>query len=385
MLDANSRAKLEKQQYRIVGSHSAVKICGWTKNMLTGKGGCYKLKFYGIMSHQCLQMTTSISCANRCIFCWRDYKAPVSKKWIWNVDEPEVILEGSLHAQKKLLEGYGGNEKAIKKAFEQSGDVKHVALSLTGEPIMYPRLNELLHLFNEKGISTFLVTNAQHAHELSLLNPVTQLYLSVDAPNKELLKQIDKPLYEDFWERFQQSLEEAGKKKARTTIRITVIRGLNDNNPESYAESIKKADADFVEVKAYMHIGESRNRMKREHMPNHSEIVEFSEQLAPFLEDYELIMEHKPSRVTLFVHKRFKKDDGWHTWIDFEKNKELMLDNNGDINALDYNRKTPEQFIGLNKEENRMVDGRSIYLRKNDEETGFLSVCEAGEETDLDE
>ena len=124
-------------------------------------------------------MTPSVfHCTLGCVFCWRDYKAPVSKEWVWDVDAPEFILEGSLYAQKKLLEGYAGNPKAIKKAFEQSLQVKHVALSLTGEPIMYPRLNELLHLFNEQGISTFLVTNAQHAHELSLLNPVTAQHVA---------------------------------------------------------------------------------------------------------------------------------------------------------------------------------------------------------------
>ncbi|MBS3066812.1 hypothetical protein J4205_03225, partial [Candidatus Pacearchaeota archaeon] len=36
---------LEKQSYRLIGNHSAVKICGWTKNMLNGKGGCYKYTF----------------------------------------------------------------------------------------------------------------------------------------------------------------------------------------------------------------------------------------------------------------------------------------------------------------------------------------------------
>ena len=33
---------LEKQQYRLVGHHSAVKVCQWTKNMINGRGGCYK-------------------------------------------------------------------------------------------------------------------------------------------------------------------------------------------------------------------------------------------------------------------------------------------------------------------------------------------------------
>ena len=38
---------------------------------------------------------------------------------------------------------------------------KHCALSLVGEPIMYPEINALIGLLHGKGISTFLVTNAQ--------------------------------------------------------------------------------------------------------------------------------------------------------------------------------------------------------------------------------
>jgi len=39
------------------------------------------------------------------------------------------------------------------------------------------------------------------------LNRVTQLYLSVDAPTKELLQEIDLPLFSDYWERLNKSLE----------------------------------------------------------------------------------------------------------------------------------------------------------------------------------
>ena len=91
MLTQEAKLELEKQGYRVVGNHSAVKTCGWTKTMIRGQGGCYKLKFYGIMSNQCLQMTTSISCANRCTFCWRGYKAPVATEWKWDNDDPEKI------------------------------------------------------------------------------------------------------------------------------------------------------------------------------------------------------------------------------------------------------------------------------------------------------
>ena len=40
------------QGYKIIGSHSGVKLCRWTKSQLRGRGGCYKHSFYGIESHR---------------------------------------------------------------------------------------------------------------------------------------------------------------------------------------------------------------------------------------------------------------------------------------------------------------------------------------------
>ena len=57
--------------YRVIGSHSGVKLCRWTKSMLRGRGGCYKHSFYGIESHRCMETTPSLACANKCVFCWR--------------------------------------------------------------------------------------------------------------------------------------------------------------------------------------------------------------------------------------------------------------------------------------------------------------------------
>ena len=37
----------------------------------------------------------------------------------------------------------------------------HCALSLVGESIMYPQINDRIKLLHRRGISTFLVTNAQ--------------------------------------------------------------------------------------------------------------------------------------------------------------------------------------------------------------------------------
>ncbi|KAJ2975000.1 hypothetical protein NUW58_g8484 [Xylaria curta] len=77
---------LTKQGYSIVGSHSGVKICRWTKSALRGRGSCYKYSFYGIASHQCMETTPSLSCSNKCVFCWRHGTNPVGTTWRWVVD-----------------------------------------------------------------------------------------------------------------------------------------------------------------------------------------------------------------------------------------------------------------------------------------------------------
>ena len=57
MLNPTLRQSLTKQGYKLIGSHSGVKICRWTKAMLRGRGGCYKHSFYGIESHRCMETT----------------------------------------------------------------------------------------------------------------------------------------------------------------------------------------------------------------------------------------------------------------------------------------------------------------------------------------
>jgi tRNA wybutosine-synthesizing protein 1 len=315
------QGELEHQQYRFVGNHSAVKVCGWTKNMLRGEGGCYKFKFYGIRSHQCMQMTTNLSCANRCSFCWRGTKAPVAKEWDWAIDEPEFIVKESLAAHHTLLAGFGGNASVSKQAFEQSKHVGHVALSLTGEPIAYPKINELCETFHRQRVSTFIVTNAQYPDAIKNLKTITQLYLSLDAPNQKILKELDIPLFPDYWERYIQSIENVAQKNYRKAARLTVVKGINDVQHEKYAELIKMGGFDFVEVKGYMHVGESRERLSRDHMPDFDYVKEFGSQVLQFLSDeYEFAGEHKPSDVILLAKKKFHGK----TWIDFEKFFEQM-------------------------------------------------------------
>lgn len=386
MLTPQASQELEKQGYRIVGSHSAVKTCGWTRNMINGQGGCYKLKFYGIMSNQCMQMTTSISCANRCTFCWRGYKAPVSKEWKWDVDDPEMILNKSQEEHHQLLIGFKGSPKANKRAYERSTDVKHVALSLTGEPITYPKMNELLDKFHAQGISTFMVTNAQYDEHIKNLKPTTQLYLSIDAPTKPLLKEVDRPLFTDYWERMNRSLDYLAQKPERTCIRLTMIKDVNMVHPELYGQLIEQGSPDFIEVKAYMFVGPSMQRLSRKNMPLHEEVVVFTKELIKHLPDYEIVSEHIPSRVVMLAKKKWKIDGVWNTWIDFPKFAQLATSGEP-FTANDYYKKTPQ--VGLSGKgtlDNMPPHAKERYLKENpdayifiDEKTDELSFYEEKE------
>jgi tRNA wybutosine-synthesizing protein 1 len=314
-LAPEQQSQLQKQGYRLVGSHSAVKICEWTRKMLRGEGGCYKYVFYGIRSHQCMQMTTSMFCASRCKFCWRGEKAPVSKEWYGKIDSPEHIINHAIDHHIDLLQGYKGYEKVNHERLSEIENVRHVALSLTGEPITYPLINEILKAFHKKKISTFLVTNSQYPEQMKKIDKITQLYLSIDAPNKEMMKKIDRPLFPDFWERMLECLDLLKTRNYRTCIRLTMIKNENMCNPEQYAELIRRGSPDFIELKSYVHVGASRNFYNHEHMPTIEDMKVFMEELLKNIPEYEYIREHKPSRAILLIRKSLNKKP----WINFPR------------------------------------------------------------------
>ncbi len=87
------------------------------------------------------------------------------------------------------------------------------------------------------------------------------------------------------------------EKDSRTVIRLTLIRGIN-MEPELFTGIIDRAQPDFIEAKAYMHLGHSRLRLERDAMPSHEEVRAFSEKLAR-LTGYSIRDESGISRVVL--------------------------------------------------------------------------------------
>ena len=309
MITADVKLMLKKQQYEIVGNHTRVKTCHWTKSDLRGEGGCYKNKFYGINSHQCVQMTPTFTCNNACVFCWRDLRYHTEPAMQDGIDDPAYIVEGTIEAQKKLLSGFGGNDKTSNEKFERAMMPQHVAISLDGEPTLYPKLTELVGEYKKKNFSTFVVSNGLLPERIEKLleEPPTQLYISVDAPNEELFNIIDRPIIKNAWQALMKTLAMLPKlrEKMRTVLRFTLIKGLNMVHAEQWAEIIKLSNPMFVEVKAYMWIGMSRERLQQANMPSHEEVKQFGLEIANRA-NYKLIDEHEPSRVVLLMKEDFE-------------------------------------------------------------------------------
>ncbi|KAK5117285.1 hypothetical protein LTR62_005902 [Meristemomyces frigidus] len=345
-----THTSLTKQGYTIVGSHSGVKICRWTKSALRGRGSCYKYSFYGIASHLCMEATPSLSCSNKCVFCWRHGTNPVGTTWRWEVDPPDEVFEGMKrghYSKIKMMRGVPGvRAERWNEIMGSEGGIRHCALSLVGEPIFYPHINALLAMLHAEHISTFLVCNAQHPDQLEALGPVTQLYVSIDASNKESLRRIDRPLHRDFWERFTRCMDILRRKRFthRTVFRLTLVKGFNlEEEAEGYADLVARALPGFVEIKGVTYCGTSTAAgagLTMQNVPFYSEVREFvlafERALGKRGLDYGIAAEHEHSCCVLLADRGrfFRKPVGvesavgaeddevvderkWHTLIDY--------------------------------------------------------------------
>ncbi|KAG5419867.1 YPO7 [Candida metapsilosis] len=357
--DSPTFKTLTKQGYTIVGSHSGVKICRWTKSALRGRGSCYKFAFYGIKSHLCMETTPSLACSNKCVFCWRHGTNPVAKSnWRWELDPPEKVMEGALQGHYQKIKQMRGVPGIQMDRFQEAFKVKHCALSLVGEPIFYPHINEFVGMLHEQHISSFLVCNAQHPDNLAKLSKVTQLYVSIDAPTKTDLKKVDRPLNSDFWERLMSCLDilRTTQSHQRTVFRLTLVKGFNMTDIKSYADMVERALPSQIEIKGATFCGSSNgngNPLTMQNIPFYEECKEFVRALNDELRTrnlgYDIAAEHAHSCCILIAHEKFKIDGVWHTHIDYPKFFEL-LESGQDFVDIDYIKPTPEWAVWGSKE-----------------------------------
>jgi len=306
------RERLQRQGYHLLGERGAFKACQWQhKSLLEGKV-CYKQRFYGIESHRCVQMTPVVDkCTHQCRFCWRVTPADVGVRWNQtevgesDVLGPRELLDATLMANLRSLGGYNpetGAPVPLEKYLE-ARDPKHVAISLAGEPTLYPLLSEFIEEVHKRGMTSFLVTNGTMPRVLSRLTPPTQLYVTLAAPDEETYRRVCRPMIKDGWARLKESQEILQSFSTRTANRLTMVYGYNMEKIRRYASLILLGEPDYVEVKGYMYVGASRGRLERHNAPPHREIRAFARKLAA-LTGYYVQDEQVESRVVLLTRSK---------------------------------------------------------------------------------
>lgn len=301
-----------------------------------------------------METTPSLACLNKCVFCWRHGTNPVAKlNWRWVLDPPEKVLQGALDGHYSKIKQMRGVPGIQMDRFQEAFTVKHCALSLVGEPIFYPHINGLLKMLHDLKISSFLVCNAQHPDQLAQLLRVTQLYVSIDAPTRQNLKTVDRPLNSDFWERMMACLDilRTTQRHQRTVFRLTLVKGFNMDDISSYADLVERAQPSQIEIKGATFCGSSNgngNPLTMQNIPFYEECKAFVEALTAELQlrnqDYEIAAEHAHSCCILMAHKRFFIEGRWHTHIDYEKFFR-MLETGEEFVDIDYVKPTPEWAI----------------------------------------
>ena len=220
-------------------------------------------------------------------------------KWVGPVDSPESIVNGCIEKQKKLLSGFGGYADVNKKRLQEAIQPLHFAISLVAEPCLYPKLPELIEEIHARKMTTFVVTNGTVPEMVKkLLNhQPTQMYITLPAPNEAIFERCCRPAIQNGWQKIHRSLSLLHKFN-RSTIRLTLVKDYNMCNAEEYAEILSKTKPDFIELKAYMHLGLSRKRLKESNMPLHPEVRAFAEKINKHL-NYNIVNESSSSRVVL--------------------------------------------------------------------------------------
>lgn len=72
------------------------------------------------------------------------------------MDPPDMIVNGAIASHVKMVKECRGLPGLKMERYEEAFTPRHCALSLVGEPIIYPEINRFLDLLHEKKIVFFL-------------------------------------------------------------------------------------------------------------------------------------------------------------------------------------------------------------------------------------
>jgi wyosine [tRNA(Phe)-imidazoG37] synthetase (radical SAM superfamily) len=212
----------------------------------------------------------------------------------------------------------------IMQAHSEAMNPNHAAISLDGEPFLYPKLDGLVSEFRDRNMTTFIVTNGTLPERIESLNSLpSQLYVTLPAPNEEIYKKVCRPMIKNGWSKISDTLDIVESLSCRTLVRLTAVKNLNisENYIKDYVKLIDKANPNFFEIKGFTLQARALNINKR---LNSEESIQYFFPTYEYLEDlalkfeeignFPLIYRNKASRDFLFA-------------INWDKNKDPVIAN----------------------------------------------------------
>jgi tRNA wybutosine-synthesizing protein 1 len=136
--------------------------------------------------------------------------------------------------------------------------------------------------------------------------------LSTNAPNQEIFALVNRPKYQDAWQRWNTSLELLSELDTRTVLRFTLIKDYNSDEKliPAYSEMINRSNVHFIEIKSYMHVGRSTNRLQYSNSLSISEVRDFADKLSRESKTYSIMDESEISRIVVLQNQQ-RFTDRW--------------------------------------------------------------------------
>ncbi len=158
-------------------------------------------------------------------------------------EEIEVLINRALTSPDEIMQTHN-----------EAMTPNHAAISLDGEPLLYPKMSEFIQEFKNRSMSTFIVTNGTLPERIMGLDSLpSQLYITLPAPNERIYKQVCRPMIKNGWDKINKSLESVNTLSCRTVVRLIAIKNLNTDELylKDYINIIKKTNPNFFEIKGF--------------------------------------------------------------------------------------------------------------------------------------
>jgi wyosine [tRNA(Phe)-imidazoG37] synthetase (radical SAM superfamily) len=146
------------------------------------------------------------------------------------------------------------NPDDIMQAHGEAMIPNHAAISLDGEPLLYPKISGFIEEFRKRNMTSFVVTNSTLPKIVEKLDSFpTQMYFTLPATDEKLYKKVCRPMIKNGWKKIMDTMDLIESLNTRTLIRLTAVKDLNINEEmvKEYIKIIEKANPNFFEIKGF--------------------------------------------------------------------------------------------------------------------------------------